>query len=122
MWLFTRYGFFSAVCARQSDGRHGQPVDADRMMIRARDRRHLQALIDRFPEQLGNAEILENTGTDYRFRLFVSKSVWVEVVSQLAEETDYDNFKSAVGRHLGADGADYIHALHSVWLTMYNLQ
>jgi len=27
MWIFTRYGFFSAVCARQGDGGHGQPVD-----------------------------------------------------------------------------------------------
>jgi len=27
MWLFTRYGFFSAVSARQGGGSHGQPVD-----------------------------------------------------------------------------------------------
>ncbi len=122
MWLFTRYGFFSAVCARRGDGGQEQPVDTERIMIRARDRRHLQALVDRFAEQLGDAEILENTGTDYRFRVFASKSVWMDVVSQLAGETDYDNFKSAVSRHLGTDGADYIHALHSVWSTMYNLQ
>ena len=23
MWLFTKHGFFSAVCARQGDGKHG---------------------------------------------------------------------------------------------------
>jgi hypothetical protein len=27
MWLFTKQGFFSAVCARQGSGMHGQPVD-----------------------------------------------------------------------------------------------
>lgn len=36
MWLFTRYGFFSVVCARQGDGSHVMPVDPDRMMVRAR--------------------------------------------------------------------------------------
>jgi len=38
MWIFTKYGFYSAVCARQGDGSHGQPVDPDRIMVRARVR------------------------------------------------------------------------------------
>lgn len=29
MWLFTKYGFFSAVCARQGKGDYDQPVDTD---------------------------------------------------------------------------------------------
>jgi len=29
MWVFTKHGFFSAVCARQGGGEHGQPVDPD---------------------------------------------------------------------------------------------
>jgi hypothetical protein len=44
MWIFSKYGFFSAVCARQGDGSHGQPVDPERMMVRARDQGHLEAL------------------------------------------------------------------------------
>ena len=91
-------------------------------MVRARDRRHLEHLIERFSTQLHEADIIESGGTDYRFRLFVSKRIWVEVVSELADETDYDNFKSAVSRHLGADGADYVHALHDVWSVMHRLQ
>ena len=27
MWIFTKYGFYSAMCARQGDGKHGQSVD-----------------------------------------------------------------------------------------------
>jgi len=27
MWIFTKHGFFSAVCARQGSGKHGQGVD-----------------------------------------------------------------------------------------------
>ncbi len=27
MWLFTKYGFFSSVCAREGDGAYHRPVD-----------------------------------------------------------------------------------------------
>lgn len=27
MWIFTKYGFFSAVCARQGEGEYYQPVN-----------------------------------------------------------------------------------------------
>ncbi len=97
MWIFTKHGFFSAVCARQGDGKHGQPVDPDRIMVRARVRSHLEALKQRFPDLLGEGEIREFAGTDYAYRLFVQKSAWMRVLAGLAEETDYDNFKSEVG-------------------------
>jgi hypothetical protein len=93
MWIFTKHGFFSAVCARKGSGKHGQPVDLDRIMVRGRLRSHLEALEERFPELLGKSEIQESSGTDYAFRLFVPKSTWTQVLAGLAEETDYDNFK-----------------------------
>lgn len=105
MWILTKHGFFSAVCARQGDGGHGQPVDPDRIMVRARIRGHLEALKHRFRDLIGDCEILESTGTDYAYRLFVQKSAWTQVVAALAEETDYDNFKSEVARHQGHAGA-----------------
>jgi hypothetical protein len=74
MWIFTKHGFFSAVCARKGSGKHGQPVDPDRIMVRARLRSHLKALKDRFPDLLGEIEIQESAGTDYAFRSFVPKS------------------------------------------------
>jgi len=43
-------------------------------------------------------------------------------VAELAEETDYDNFKSEVARHRGKTGAAYEHALHDVWSVMNRLQ
>ena len=122
MWLFSKHGFFSAVCARQGNGKHGQPVDPDRIMVRGRLRSQLQSLKDRFPDFLGECEIQESVGTDYAFRLFVQKSAWMQVVSGLAEETDYDNFKSEVARHQGKEGAAYEHALHEVWSVMNRLQ
>ena len=120
MWIFTKYGFYSAVCARQGDGRHGQPVDPDRIMVRARDRAHLEALIAKFPEQLGLSEIKAFPGTDYAYRIFVPKAAWSRVLSALGDDLDYDNFKTAVGNHQGYN--DYEHSLHKVWQIMYDLQ
>ena len=122
MWIFTKHGFFSAVCARQGNGKHNQPVDPDRIMVRARLRDHLEALKRRFPDLLGGCEIHETTSTDYAFRLFVQKSAWMQVLAGLVEETDYDNFKSKVARHQGKAGADYEHSLHEVWSVMNRLQ
>ena len=122
MWIFTRHGFFSAVCARQGDGKHAQPVDPDRIMVRARVEGQLDALKKRFPDLLDECEIQASAGTDYAYRLFVPKSVWVQVVAGLADETDYDNFKTEVARHQGRSGRDYEHALHDVWTVMHRLQ
>ena len=122
MWVFTRYGFFSAVCARQGDGGHAQPVDPDRIMVRARVRAHLEALKERFPDLLGDRGILESPSADYAFRIFVPKPVWSEVVAALAEETEYDNFKSAVAKQQGDADTAYVHALHQVWSVMHRLQ
>jgi hypothetical protein len=122
MWVFTKHGFFSAVCARQDDGKHGRPVDPNRMMVRARLRGHLEALKKRFPDPLGECEIQESADTDYAFRIFVPKSAWVQVLAGLAEETDYRNFKSEVAHHLGRAGAAYEHSQHEVWSIMNKLQ
>jgi len=122
VWLFTKYGFYSSVCARQGNGGHDQPADPDRLMIRARVRGHLEALQTRFPAQLATTEISETPATDYRYRMFVDKAVWTPVLVELNEEMEYDNFKSEVARHQGATGAGYEQALHDVWSIMYQLQ
>lgn len=122
MWLFTRDGFFSAVCARQGDGKGGQPLDPDRLMVRTRIRGHLEALKARFPDLLGRCEIMTYAGTDYAFRIFVGKSDWSTVLARLGEDIDYGNFKSEVRRYQGRAGAPYEDALHDVWSIMYRLQ
>jgi hypothetical protein len=44
MWVFTPLGFFSTVCEKTNGGM----ADADRMLVRSRDRRHLENLTARF--------------------------------------------------------------------------
>jgi hypothetical protein len=122
MWLFTKHGFFSAVCARQGDGKHGKPIDPNRIMVRARLRSHLEALTKRFPELLRECEIQESANTDYAFRVFVAKPIWAQVLMELAKETDYDNFKSEVARIQGRAGTEYEKSLHTVWSVMHRLQ
>lgn len=122
MWLFTKYGFFSAVCARQGDGSHSQPVDPNRIMVRARLSEHLEALKVRFPDLLGRCETKAFPGSDYAFRIFVDKAVWSQVLVGLNEELDYDNFKSEVAKFQGRKGAAYEHALHEVGSVMHRLQ
>lgn len=122
MWILTKCGLFSAVCARAGGGGYGQPVDPDRIMVWGRLREHIEALKGRFPELLGCSEVVATGGTDYAFRLFVAKAVWAQVLGALAEETAYDNFKSAVAREQGRAGAAYQGALHDVWAVMHRLQ
>ena len=130
-WIFSRHGFFSVVASRGGDGHPGDPIDPDRVMVRARARDHLYALQNRFPDSLGQAAIHESASADYAFRLFVPKSVWADILSDLVGDIDYDNFKaevagrpnSAVVDRLSASARPmYEEALHDVWAVMLRLQ
>ena len=118
MWLFTQYGFYSVVCARDLAANPAR-IDPDTFMVRARSQRHLEALQKRFP-QLTAFEITVTSNTDYRFRTVVPKTVWAEVVRELTAEIDYGNFKDRAHRQAG--DPRYVEALHDVWEVMERLQ
>lgn len=126
MWMMTTLGFFSAVCARTGDGRHSNPVDRDRIMVRARVRGHLDNLKAAFPEELAGVEVLETKSTDYPCRMFLPKATWATIVSRLVEATDYDNFKDAAAtqgkRTADPASSSYVHALHEVWSAMRRIE
>jgi hypothetical protein len=119
MWIFTKYGFFSVVCGRQRFGMSAEP-DPNTVMVRARRRTHLENLKERFPDELGAATIHQSQDTDYRYRIVVPKTTFVQVLDSLGQEMTYTNFKSEVGMNSG--DPDYLAALHEVWETMYGLQ
>jgi hypothetical protein len=52
----------------------------------------------------------------------VPKSVWITALREIAQEQNWDNFKSEVGKRMGRDEAEYSEALHDVWEIMYRLQ
>jgi hypothetical protein len=121
MWIFTTHGFFSAVCARQGDGTYGLPPGTEKIMVRARCRDHLVRLGSAYPEQLGTLAITESADTDYRYRVFVDKPVWRQVMAALVDDIGYDNFKNVAARVHG-HGSAYVHALHEVWEIGYRMQ
>jgi hypothetical protein len=122
MWLFTKYGFFSAVCARKGKkGKKGKELDPNLFMIRARIQEHLEALIERF-EELADCKIKNSNNTDYRFRIFVPKETWAVVMAALTLEIEYGNFKSAVHATQPHEDGGYTKKLHDVWSVMYGLQ
>jgi len=122
MWIFEpETGFLSVVCARQGHGESGQPLDVDRVMIRARNVRHLDALRDRH-EALRAAEILETPLADYPARIIIAKEVWVSVLAEIAAEADYGNFKAASSRAVGVGDPAYNGSLHDIWARMVRYQ
>lgn len=117
MWVFTRYGFYSAVAALKpaKDGK-GKVVDKKRVVVRARVKSHLTTLLEQFPEELAACEVTADNSRDYRYRIVVRKDKWCEVMFMLAHDIDYDNFKSTCGH------GDYHDALMQVWSVMHRMQ
>jgi hypothetical protein len=105
MWIFTRYGFFSVAYAGDLP---------PSFWIRARARKHLEALIARFNYP---AEIMEDARRDYRYRITVTKAEWGAMLLAFAEEQDWSNFKNEVARFTKDD--TYIEATHVVWEVMH---
>jgi hypothetical protein len=108
MWVFTTHGFYSAVCDTSDS--------LGRLKVRARRKRHLENLKQRFGLK---DDIIETTDSDYRFRILLPKQEWVAICTALAEDITYENFKGAV-RETG--DTKYEKALHRVWSDMLALQ
>ncbi len=108
MWVFTKYGFFSGTCTHD---------DNNIIQIRGRVKKHLENLKKRFDI---SAKIKTSTDTDYKYRMFVPKDVWADILLELGKETDYNNFKNKVEETSGND--EYYGALMDIWYTMYCIQ
>jgi hypothetical protein len=94
-------------------------------MLRARSRKHLENLKERFPDsELGSAQILDSVGTDYRYRLILPKRQWASILAELAMEQTWSNFKNEAATYARTkkESHAYINALHKVWGIMFRLQ
>lgn len=122
MWIFTKYGFFSAVCAKKNGGM-SREIDNDSIMVRARSKEHIENLQNRFAI-IKNCEISEFPSADYRFRIFVSKKLWSKILEEISQETNYSNFKNEVSNYVSKNNGDYayVDCLHDVWSIMYEFQ
>ena len=112
MWIMTTYGFFSVTESQD---------DPKELMVRARKKEHIEKLQAKFP-QLREFKMHDWPNRDYRFRLFVNRSVWKRVMLGLIDDTDFSNFKSEVSNRSDGDESQYLSALHTTWNTMAKLQ
>jgi hypothetical protein len=128
----SKIGFFSFVGEHVNPANPGQGAVPGQIIIRARARKHLDALLalalvrSSAPEASPQARFLEQSlrgftvqaggGTDYPFRIKVPTATAALLTVMLAEDIDYDNFKGAV-----KDPA-YHDALMRVWSVMRSLE
>jgi hypothetical protein len=100
MWFCFNNGFVSAVEHRD---------DKNTLVVRARRREHLE---DNFP----NRKIVVGGSTDYKYRIFISKKDFAEIIKDRIMNIDYDNFKNSVED-------DDLHELYNgFWLLHYRFQ
>lgn len=103
MWIATTRGFYSVVQDR---------ADASRRVVRARSRADLEALTELANEMdRPVGKIAQTFNADYPWRLTVGVRTWQDLISGLASEIDYDNFKTAVGERNRLRAETY----HEVW-------
>lgn len=101
MWLFLSGGFLSVVADPKSD----------RLVARARVRADLERLRTYF----AFGPILENAGTDYRYRARITRAAFADGLATAGSEIDYRNFKNEVLDRLGPQRAA---VYHDVWATL----
>lgn len=59
-------------------------------------------------------------GADYRFRIIIGQSDFIEIMAKLALALDYPNFKSQIASL--PDQRPKLNAFHKIWSIMAGLQ
>lgn len=85
MWLYTRYGFYSAVQKHNEEG----------ITVRSYNKEDLKNLVSRF--QL-DVPIIYTPNNDYTYRIKITRGVWGTIVGELALDVDYENFKGEIAK------------------------
>lgn len=113
MWIFTVDGYYSAVKNKDNP---------DQIMVRSRVKKDLEALVEklvtwRFVAE--RPEILEWTGTDYAYRIFIPRDAWRAYLSQAADDLTYTNFKAAA---IAFGDSRRSSAYHNIWQILKDWQ
>jgi hypothetical protein len=109
MWLMTTVGFFSCVQDRENP---------NTILVRARKVEHLERFLDLIG--VDHKGIVENDGSDYRFRVFLERPSFVLAITRMVYRLDYPNFKNAVKERLPEEIV-YRDCLGSVWWELQDL-
>jgi hypothetical protein len=111
MWVMhPDGGFYSAVEDR---------ADPNVLVVRARARSDLVALQKFISEFEEPGKVVKGGGTDYPFRMRMSRGAWDHALVQMAERIDYTNFKNAV---LQRQGQERAHVYARIWGALLALE
>lgn len=102
MWICTTDGFMSAV---------EDPKQPGVLKVRSRRKEVLQ-------KYFRSAVIVETHHTDYRFRVFVDKKTFADLMHKLVMDIDYDNFKAATKKK----DPELAHLYGDMWLQHWRYQ
>ena len=102
MWLFTSKSFLSVVADKENP-------TGDRLLVRSR-------IAGDIEEVFSDANVMETSNADYRFRTWVSREKVNEAISEYVQNLNYINFKNSV------EDQDRFRPLMRVWSTMYEHQ
>lgn len=111
MWIASTLGFFSIVAHRDKP---------DHVIVRSRQRKDLFTLLYRHVEQPECYPIIELLDADYRFRVTMKRDEFAKILFLLADDIQYPNFKSAIGRL--PDQRAKLHAYHNLWADLRQIQ
>ena len=108
MWIFTVDGYFSAVQDKDNPSR---------IMVRSRQENDLQTLLNRLNRD--DLDILSWTGSDYAYRVFMPRDLWLNYLEMSGKELNYTNFKARA-----IHPADYRRSdtYHRIWRTLKEWQ
>ena len=105
MWIYTPTGFISAVAKRKN------PTE---LTVRARDRQSLDGLVE-----LTGTPATIGEGTDYPYRVVVTRETFKFWLSRQVDELDYGNFKDEASR---VSGYEYASVLGRIWHDSLSLE
>lgn len=123
MWLFTKTGFVSIV---EKAGDH----EAQTVTVRSRDLESLEVMREDiyklYDYELGEAEITENSGTDYAYRMVITKEELKRYMVAIVDGIDYDNFKSEIvpnRKNSGGEeaGKKWYDTLMKIWSATFGI-
>jgi hypothetical protein len=113
MWIFTIDGFFSVVEHKD------QPAFS--MMIKARNRAHLEAVASWLEEHEDyRAHIVENDQWDFVVRMSVPKESWVNYLAARTMEINYSG--NVKGNIMENTDPELGNAMFDIWETMLDYQ
>jgi hypothetical protein len=105
MLVFTKDGFFTAVF---------KACEKDEVMIRAKSKTDLQALMKKTAT---NSPIQETSESTYRFFVVLKKSTWIQYLSDYVNGLDYETVRDNI---VSRNDAARRKAYQTVWMAMHN--